>query len=105
MQTLLSAQSPAFLISATTTATAAVALPAKESTVRVVNEGPNNAYICIAAAPTAATVPTATAAATCTPVLAGSDVAFSIPVDQVYYISAITKVGTATLDVQIGEGV
>lgn len=104
MQVLLPASSKTLSVSATSTATAGAALPGLGTTVRVVNEGPNNAYFAVGASTVAATVPTGTAAVTCTPVLAGEDVVFSRG-DSETYISAITRANqTATLIVQTGEG-
>ena len=91
-------------ISVTTTASASTALASLGSTVRIVNEGPNHAFVSIGTGTQTATLPNATATATSTPVLAGEDVIFSIPNAAVLNISAITRTGTATLDVQCGEG-
>lgn len=100
---LFSAQSPTILISVTTTASSSVALPATGNTIRIVNEGPNVAYVSIGAAAQTATLPTGTAAATCTAVLPSSDITMSIP-DGRQNISAIARTGTASLNVQVGEG-
>ncbi len=95
-------------------ASTSTALPAVGSTIRLVNEGPNHCYVSIGTGSQTATVPSGTAAATATPVLAGSDVSFTIPrpADQTknttataLNISAICSgSGTATLNVQVGEG-
>jgi hypothetical protein len=75
------------------------------STVRLVNEGPNRCYVALGGSSVAATVPTGTAAATATPVLAGEDIILSLSPSQTY-ISAICRASeTATLIVQNGEGV
>ena len=92
-------------VSVTTTASASVALPGKGNSLRVVNEGPNHCFISIGAGTQTATLPNVTPTATSTPVLAGEDLILGIPSDQIYNISAITRTGTATLDVQVGEGV
>ena len=106
MQNLFPLIAPSFSITATATASTPVQLPSKQTTVRIVNEGPSNAYI--AAATTqgsaVATVPSATPAITCTEVLAGEDCVFSLPDDAQYYISAITRTGTAVLTISQAEG-
>lgn len=88
----------------TTSASTSTALPGKGNSVRLVNEGPNHAFVSIGAGAQTAAIPNATPTATSTPVLAGEDVILSIPNDAVYNISAICRTGTATLDVQVGEG-
>jgi hypothetical protein len=101
-----SAQSKTQPVSVTSTASTSAALPGQGNVLRVVNEGPNTAFISVGSGTQTATLPNATAVATSTPVLAGSDVVFSIPNDAVYNISAICRAaGTATLDVSVGEGV
>lgn len=92
-------------ISVTATASTSTALPGQGNTVRIVNEGPNIAFVSIGAGAQTATLPNATATATSTPVLSGSDISLSIAGDAIYNISAICRAsGTATLDVQVGEG-
>lgn len=93
-------------ISVTSTASSSATLPGKAgNSLRVVNEGPNVAFISVGAGSQTATLPNATPTITSVPVLAGTDVIFTIPNDQVYSISAICRAsGTATLDVQVGEG-
>jgi hypothetical protein len=51
-------------------------------------------------------VPTASATFTCTPVLAGTDSTFTLPDGNGarLQLSAICGTGTATLDIQVGEG-
>lgn len=98
-------QSKCINMSVTTTASASVALPGIGDVVRIVNEGPNNIYFAIGVGSQTATVPTTTAAATCTPVLAGTDITFSIPWATSLQISAICRTGTATIDIQCGTGV
>lgn len=101
-----SAQSKTLPVSATDVASAGVVLPCAGNSVRLVNEGPDDVFICIAATATAATLPNATPTATSTPVLAGSDISLSIPNAAAMYISAICRSGkTALLDVQVGEGI
>lgn len=106
------ADEPSFSISATATATAGAAFgnaPAVNSgrtNVRIVNEGPNNAYIAVGASTVTATVPTGTAAATATPVLAGTDITLSVIPGETH-ISAICRASaTATLIVSgVSDGV
>lgn len=72
---------------------------------RIVNEGPNVAFVSIGAGSQTATLPNSTPAGTSTPILPASDIVLSIPNDKVYNISAICRAsGTATLDIQVGEG-
>lgn len=101
---VFSAQAKTASISVTTAASGSAALPALGSSVRLVNEGPNNCYVSIGSGAQTATVPTGTGVATATPVLAGTDVTLSIPSDSVQNISAITSTGTATLRVAVNEG-
>jgi hypothetical protein len=108
-QAPFTANAPGIQLTATTTASASVALPflqgAPGDTLRIVNEGPNNAYIAVGRGAQTATVPGANQATTCTPVLAGSDVSFQISAaESDLQISAITATGTAVLDVQVGTG-
>jgi len=104
-QNLFSAQSKTILVAATTTASTSVAMPAAGNTVRLVNEGPNNVYVAIGATAQTATLPAAGAGtATCTPVLVGGDITLSIAADSAQQISAITRTGTASLNIQVGEG-
>lgn len=107
MQNLIPIKSPTFSISVTVTSSTPIALPGQGTTVRVVNEGANTAYLATgaAAATTTATVPTGTAALTATPVLAGEDVAFSRDPNGDLFIAAITATSTATLRVTVSEGV
>lgn len=105
-QNLFSAQANTTAISATAVASAPVQLPFAAGGVRIVNEGPNVAFIAIAAASTNATLPgAAPGAQTCTPVLAGSDVTLSMASGQANWISAICRAaGTAALSISTGEG-
>lgn len=100
-----SCQSKTLPISVTATASTSTALPGAGNTVRIVNEGPNVAFISIGTGSQTATLPNATSTATSTPVLAGTDITLSISNAATYNISAICRAsGTATLDVQVGEG-
>jgi len=97
-------------VSVTSTASASTALPGSGKFIRIVNEGPNVAFVSIGTGTQTATLPNATATATSTPVLAGEDVAFEIPsnisTSTALNISAICRAaGTATLDVQVGDGI
>lgn len=102
---LFSAQAPTKPIAVTASASSSTALPGLGNTVRIVNEGPNVAFVSIGSGTQVATLPNATPVATSTPVLPLTDIVLSINSDQIYNISAICRAsGTATLDVQVGEG-
>src|SRR3989304_924607 len=106
MDTLFQTQSPGISISVTSTASTAVALPVTDildslvqgqSHLRVVNEGPNIAFIAVGKT-------TATAAKTCDAVLAGEDMILTLS-PNARYISAICRAaGIATLSVYVGRG-
>lgn len=99
------AQALTLLVAVTASASSSAALPARGAVIRLVNKGPNNCFVSIGSSAQVATVPTSTAVATATPVLAGEDVTFSIPSDSIQNISAIADAsGTATLYAQVGEG-
>lgn len=101
-----SATSKTLPVSVTATASTSTALPGQGNSIRIVNEGPNIAFVSIGSGAQTATLPNATSTATSTPVLNGSDLVFTIPNDAVYNISAICRAsGTATLDIQVGEGI
>lgn len=110
MQIPFNAQALTLPISVTSTASTSTALPNIGNSVRIVNEGPNVAFISIGTGAQTATLPNATVTATSTPVLAGTDITLSIPYTPTtsgltLNISAICRAsGTATLDVQVGEG-
>lgn len=116
------AQALTLPISVTATASASTALPAVGNSVRLVNEGPNHCFVSIGTAAQTATLPNATPTATSTPVLAGEDIILTIPKPEAtsapdtpsakwtaptpLNISAICRAsGTATLCVQVGEGI
>lgn len=103
---LFTAQSKTKPISVTDSASTSTALPATGSSLRIVNEGPNDAFFSVGSGAQTATLPNATPTATSTPVMAGTDMVFSIPDSTTALnISAICRSGgTATLDVQVGEG-
>ena len=99
-----SAQALTLPISVTSSASTSAALPALGDQIRIVNEGPNVAFVSIGAGTQTATLPNATVTATSTPVAVG-DCVLTIPSDQVYNISAICRASqTATLSVQVGSG-
>lgn len=101
----ISASAPSAIIAVTTSASTALLLPFKASTIRVVNKGTGYIYIAIAltAAAAVATVATTTFTNTSTGVLAGSDVAFTLDPTQPYYISIIGD-AASTAHVHIGDG-
>lgn len=101
----ISAQNLTLPISVTSTASTSVALPAKGGTVRFIVEGSAMVFVSIGTGTQTATLPNATSTRTSTPILPGSDTSLSIPPDDIWNISAITRSGTATLHVQVGEGV
>jgi len=95
-----------FSVSGSSSASTPVALPQPGGSIRLLNEGPNNCYVCVNAAATNATVPTSTPSATSFPIAAGEDVVFGVPADARSSISIICRAGqTCTLQVSIGEGV
>jgi hypothetical protein len=101
------AQAATISYAVTIAAGASVKLPGTGSTVRIVNEGPNHAYVSIGPGTQTATLPSPSAQTTCTPVLAGTDSTFTIPntiPGSALSFSAICITGTATLDIQVGEG-
>lgn len=105
--TPMTVNAPVIQIAATTTASASVNVPVfgNPQTIRLVNEGPDNCYVSVGPGSQTATLPSGTASATSTPVLAGTDITLSLPTSLVQcQISAITAAGTATLDVQVGLG-
>ena len=116
-QNPLSAQLLTLPISVTATASTSTALPAVGNSIRLINEGPSICFVSIGTGAQTATLPNATPTATSTPVLAGTDITLSLPgpfttntgnlaaQSAVLNISAICRSGgTATLDVQVGEG-
>lgn len=77
------------------------------SSVRIVNHGPDTAYLSISPKQQAATVPSANAARTCTTVLAGSDITLGLngmSGEGPLQIAALTASGSATLDVFVSDG-
>lgn len=101
------AQAKTFKIDVTATSSTNIVLPTSDAgTIRLVNDSYSTVFVSIGIGDQTATLPTGTALDTCTPVLGGSDVTFSIPRDKTMKIAAICKSGeTSTLYVQVGEGV
>lgn len=100
-----SAQAKTLPISVTSTASTSATLPGHGNSVRIVNEGPNIAFISIGLGSQTATLPNATVTATSTPVAVG-DCVLGIPDDVLLQISAICRAAqTATLSVQVSEGI
>lgn len=102
-----SASAKSMSISATDTASASTALPSQGNTLRIVNEGPDAAFVSVGAGAQTATLPSESApTGTATPILPGTDISLSIPSNDVLNISAICRASkTATLTVQVGEGI
>lgn len=99
-----SAQSKGIGLACTAAASTSAALPGQGATIRIVNEGPNAAFLSIGAGAQTATVPTGTALGACTAFPVG-DVTLTIPADQVYNFSAICRATqTAQLNIYVGEG-
>ncbi len=99
-------KAPGISVSASSTATTGALLPVGSAgvQVRIVNEGPNIAFLCFSKNGTLATLPTASTAKTCDAVLSGEDVILTLGVDD-NYISAICRAtATATLNVYVGYG-
>lgn len=101
-----SAQAKTLAIACTSISSSSQALPSQGNSIRLINEGPNNCYISIGSGAQIATLPsTSSPVATCSPVLAGTDITLTIPADAVYNIAVICRAAsTATLLVQVGEG-
>jgi len=100
------AQAKSLPVSVTATASTSTALPALGAVVRIINEGPNVAFVSIGTGAQTATLPNATPTATSTPILAGTDISLCIASDSIQNISAICRSsGTAALTVQVGEGI
>lgn len=106
MDTLFNASAPGITVAATASALTAVALPAGSgNAIRIVNESADIAFVALGASTVAATLPTSTAARTCTPVPANSDIIMRRDTVSELFISTICRATkTATLTVQIGDG-
>lgn len=91
-------------VAVTTTASTSTALPGKGNTLRIVNEGPNIAFISIGTGTQTATVPNTTPTQTSVPVWVG-DNAFDIDPSSVLNVSAICRATqSAQLNIQVGYG-
>jgi len=101
------AQAKTFKIDVTSTSSTNIALPTSDAgTIRIVNDSYSTVFVSIGIGDQIATLPTGTALDTCTPIIGGSDVTFSIPRGVTMKIAAICKASeTSTLYVQVGEGV
>lgn len=103
---LLLANSPAATYAATDASGATrLLLPRNCPSIRVVNESADIAFFAVDEAPTA-TLPGAAFTKTCTPVLGGSDVIFSLPAssNSLSFAAICRSAKTATLTVQTGYG-
>lgn len=102
------ATSPTLAIAVTAAASTSIALPGVGDAVRIVNEGPNVAFISIGVGSQTATLPPTAlpGSATSTALASGAERVFSINnFLTTLQISAICRAaGTATLDVQVGFG-
>lgn len=93
-------------VTVTSTASTSAALPGQGSSLRVYNEGPNQAFFSVGSGAQTATLPNATPTATSTPIGAGEDATFTIDASAILNISVICRAThTALVCVQVGEGV
>lgn len=106
MADLIGASANTILIPVSTTASASVQLPDSGLTLRVVSEGPSTCFFAVGVTGVQATVPTATKSKTSTPVIAGSDVCFSIayPAGERFISFICDTGGSARVWVQVSEG-
>jgi len=83
-----------------------ITLPVGCPSIRIVNESADIAFIAVGDANVTATLPTSTFAKTCTAVLGGSDVIFSLPAsgNPQSFAAICRSTKTATLTVQVGYG-
>ena len=108
MQSLFPAQAAGYVFSATTSAPTPATLVYKGNTVRIVNEGSVAVYCAFGTSASdsgaIATLPGAglTTSCYCGP---GADITLSLPNSSVWFASAITRSGTATVVFYVGEGV
>lgn len=113
MEQIFQTASPGITIAVTSVASTAALLPVTDVLdsidqgmvqIRVVNEGPNIAFLSIGKTGATATLPAAGATKTCDAVLAGADIILTLSPSH-RYISAICRAsGTATLSVYVGRG-
>jgi hypothetical protein len=102
---LFNISAPCFQMTAnTTTGATPVQLAGGGNVIRIVNEGPNIAYISVGHNFQAATVPGVLATNTCCPVLPFSDVSFFAPHSGSLQLAAVTAIGSAVLNIQLGTG-
>ena len=89
------------------TASTSTLLPNAGDTIHLFNEGPNNAWVSVGVGTQVATLP-ATAVgsvvATSFPVPAGAILVYGIPDSAVLSMSAITRTGTAVINVAVNRG-
>lgn len=94
-------------VAASAVATASAALPSSGNQIRLMNEGPNVAFIAIGSGAQTATLPAATAGAstvTSVPVPVG-DVTLTIDSSAVLNFSVVCRAAqTAQVNIQVGEG-
>ena len=111
-QSLFPVQAKNMTITGATSASASTALPNVGNTIHFFNEGPNNAWVSVGTGAQTATLPAtsgASATATSFPIPAGAVVTYGIPQDMAssptpLNISAITRTGTAVINVAVGQG-
>ena len=95
-----------FSIAYTTTASASTALNnVKFDNIRFYNSGLTDVFVSIGTGAQTATLPSGTAAKTCTPIAAGTVEIFSLPRELSLNVSAICASGSGTLYVTLEEGV
>lgn len=101
-------KAPGITISASATVTPAVPLPRGTGSgqqVRIVNEGPNVAFLAFGKTGTIlATLPIAGAASTCTAVLSGEDEILTLDADDAYISAICRATQTAILTIYVGTG-
>lgn len=99
-------KAPCITISASSTATAAVPLPVSGSgqQVRIVNEGPNIAFLAFTKNGVVATLPVAVTTKTCDAVLSGEDLILTLAPDDLFVSAICRATQTAVLSVYVGIG-
>ncbi|SRR6266576_279765 len=101
-------KAPGITISASSSATAAVPLPRGQGSgqqVRIVNEGPNVAFLAFGKTGViVATLPIAGFTSTCTAVLSGEDVILTLEADDAFISAVCRSTQTAVLSVYVGTG-
>ena len=99
--------SPAITVPSSAVTLVAVALPSSQgNSIRIVNEGPNIAFVALGTASVLATLPTTgTGAVTCTPVMVNEDLILTRNAYTDLFISTICRAaGTSVLTVACGDG-